>query len=65
MMVASLVLGVLGLLFCWFPFIGIIFCTLAIIFGAMRMKTGLGLAGFVLGLIGLPISVFLTILLLS
>jgi len=65
MIVASLVLGILGLCFCWFPFVGIVLCALATIFGAMKTKTKLGLAGFILGLIGLPISVFLTILLLS
>jgi len=65
MIIASLVLGILGLVFCWFPFVGIILCTLAVIFGAMKMKTGMGIAGFILGLVGLPISVLITILILT
>jgi len=59
MATSSLVLGVLGLCFCWCPIGGIVLCTLAVIFGALR-RAGLGLAGFVLGLIGLPLSIFLT-----
>lgn len=48
---ASLVLGILGILFCWIPVFGAIMPILAIILG--NSKEGAGIAGIVLGWIGL------------
>lgn len=54
---ASLVLGILGLCFWWIPLVGIVIPTLATIFGGIKRKTKMGIAGFVMGIIGLSVSV--------
>jgi hypothetical protein len=58
--VAGFVLGLLGVLLCWIPGIGVICATLGIIFGSVGMNqlkrvggnTGLAVTGLVLGILG-------------
>ena len=61
MAVAALVLGIIGLLLSWLPFIGLGLCVLALVFGVLSRKRaraagvpapGIGTAGMVLGIIG-------------
>lgn len=52
MKTASLVLGILGLVFCWIPGVGFVMAVLALVMGAVKIKSGMGIAGFVLGVIG-------------
>lgn len=59
---ASLVLGILGVVFFWFPFIGMICSFLAVIFaiaGMVKGRSGSAVAGLVLGLIGFIIGILL------
>jgi hypothetical protein len=57
--VAALVLGLLGVMICWFPLIGwagIAIALLAFVVGVVAIKKGikgLGIAGLLLGLIGI------------
>jgi flagellar biosynthesis protein FlhB len=58
--ITSLVLGIIGIIACFF-LVGIIFSALAIIFGAIQRKrnpNGIATAGIVLGIIG-AVLVFL------
>lgn len=63
--VAGLVLGILGLVFCWIPFFGWIMALLGIIFGAIgngkanrgAKGKGLAMAGLILGVLGLVLGV--------
>jgi hypothetical protein len=61
MAVAALVLGILGLVFSWVPFIGWILVILAVIFGAVGVRNpqgkGMAIAGLVLGIIGIALKV--------
>jgi hypothetical protein len=71
MAVAGLVLGIIGLVLCWFPFVGWLLALLGIIFGGLGMGKanklegrgkGMAIAGLALGivalLLGLVIFVF-------
>jgi len=61
--VAGFVLGLLGLIFCWVPFLGLILCALGIIFGAIginKPKKGLAIAGLAMGLVGGIIAIIVT-----
>ena len=65
--VAALVFGILGLVTCWVPFVGILLGLIGLILGIMSMikKSGnkaFGLIGIVLGGIGMIICVVITIL---
>jgi hypothetical protein len=66
MAVAGLVLGIIGLVFCWVPFLGWILALLGIIFGGLGMGKankiggrgkGLAIGGLVCGVLGLIIGV--------
>lgn len=66
--VAGFVLGLLGLVFFWFPFLGLILAVLGVILGGVGISngkksgagTGLAIAGLVLGLIALvPVIIVL------
>jgi hypothetical protein len=68
MAVAGLVLGIIGLVFCWVPFLGWILALLGIIFGGLGMGKankiggrgkGLAVGGLVCGVLGLVIGVAL------
>lgn len=61
--VASLILGIVGLLLVMLPYIGLIYSILALIFQGVQRKynpTGLATAGLVLGILG---TIFNTIIL--
>jgi len=70
MAIAALVLGILALVFCWFPFVGTILAVLAVIFGGVALRRrdvgrGQALAGAICGGIGVVLSVLLLIAELS
>ncbi len=57
----SLVLGIIGLVFCWCFFIPIILCLIGLIMGIMSMaktkqNTGIALGGVITSAIGLAVS---------
>ena len=65
--VAALVFGILGLVTCWVPFVGILLGLIGLILGIVSMikKSGnkaFGLIGIVVGGIGMIICVVITIL---
>ena len=73
MCVASLVLGILALVLCWIPIIGLILALLAVILGGAGISAvnknpalggkGMGIAGLVMGIISLvPIVLFWAII---
>lgn len=59
----ALVLGILSVIFCWIPIVGMItfvLAPLAIIFGALGRKSnksGQATAGLVMGVVGLAVSI--------
>jgi hypothetical protein len=67
MSIAGFVTGLLGLLFCWFAFVGVPLGLLGVVLGAVALskaktdgsKTGLAKAGIVLGALGVVIAVVL------
>jgi hypothetical protein len=74
--IASLILGILSLVFCWAPyFIGVIMGVLAIVFGGVAMGQtgrdpalggrGMAIAGLICGIIGVVIFVILVIVVIS
>ena len=66
--IASLVLGISSVVFCWVPFLGLITGVLAIVFYAQQKKKGLnGVAtgGLVTGIVGLVFSVLWTMFWIS
>jgi hypothetical protein len=67
--VASLVFGIIGIVFCWIPVMNWILAILAIILGAVgvRRQTGKGMAiaGLVLGLVSVGINILAITLLAS
>lgn len=62
MAVAGLVLGIVSIVFCWVPFLGVILGVVGLILSVMGRKqclpgqTGMATAGLVLAIIGLCIS---------
>lgn len=71
MAVAGLVLGILGLILCWIPFLGWILALLGVIFGALGMGkakkiggkgNGMAIAGLVTGALGLLLGIVLFVL---
>jgi len=73
MAVAGMVLGILALVLCWFPFVNWILALLGIIFGALgigranRVGKGKGMAitGLVCGVLGAVLGIVLVVLALS
>jgi hypothetical protein len=66
-----MVLGILGLALCWFPFVGWLCALVGIILGALGMSRakkiggrgkGMAIAGLICGIIGLFIGIMLFIL---
>lgn len=71
MAVAGLVLGIIGLVLCWIPFLGWILALLGVIFGALGMSkakkiggrgNGMAIAGLVTGALGLLVGIVLFVL---
>ena len=63
----SLVCGILGLIFCWVPFLGLILNIVAIaLYGSSHKygPNGMATAGLVLGIIGIIVSIIVTIVML-
>lgn len=68
--IAGLVLGIVGVVLCWIPFLGVLLGVLAIVFGALGKKkanqgaqgSGQAVAGLVLGIIATALAVLITIL---
>jgi hypothetical protein len=58
--VTALVLGLVGILFCWIPLFGLILPILALIFGGigiyLQSGRGMAVAGLVIGLITFAVS---------
>lgn len=57
--VTALVLGILAVCFSWVPFFGWALCILAIVFGALSLRHGMGKAGLILGILGAVLAVIL------
>jgi thiol:disulfide interchange protein len=61
--VGALVCGILGLVLCWVPVVGLILAIVATVLGGKGRKTlpegkkGMALAGFIIGIIGLIIGI--------
>lgn len=65
MSIASMVCGIIGLILCWIPFVGLVINALAIIFYILSRKeapNGMATAGLVCGIIGLVVALIMTIL---
>lgn len=64
--IASLVLGILGLVLIWVPFLGFLLSLGAVILGGIAMKNtdskGMAVAGLVLGIVSLAIMIVVLIL---
>jgi hypothetical protein len=63
--IASLVVGILGLMFCWFPVLGTGISILAIYFANMQKKiidNGYSMVGLILGIIGSVISILILLM---
>ncbi len=60
--IAGLVLGIVGLVLFWFPFLGIVCSILAVIFYFVqrrRSPSGMALAGLILGIVGFVVNVLM------
>lgn len=61
---ASMVCGILGLIFCWVPFLGLILTIVAVSLYASSRKdgpSGMATAGLVCGIIGMIVAIIVTI----
>lgn len=61
----ALVLGIMGCVFFWLPFISIILCVIGIVLGIINLAktkqhTSISIAGLILSAIGLILSIFLS-----
>jgi hypothetical protein len=73
MAVAGLVLGILAVVFCWFPFLNWILAILGIIFGGLGISKankgapgkGMAIAGLVCGVVGFLVGTLIFILALQ
>lgn len=65
--VGALICGIIGLVLCWVPIVGLILSIVAIVLGGKGKRTlpdgkrGMAVAGFILGIIGLVISIIVLI----
>lgn len=60
----SMVCGILGLIFCWIPFVGLILTIVAVALYASSRKygpSGMATAGLVCGIIGMIVAIIVTI----
>lgn len=63
MAIAGLVLGILGFVFWWFPFLGLLVSVLGIVLSAVSRKksvNGLSTAGLVIGILATVFSTIMT-----
>lgn len=63
MAIAGLVLGILGFVFWWFPFLGLVVSVLGIVLCAVSRKksvNGLSTAGLVIGILATVFSTIMT-----
>ena len=63
MAIAGLVLGILGFVFWWFPFLGLVVSVLGIVLSAVLRKksvNGLSTAGLVIGILATVFSTIMT-----
>ena len=63
MAIAGLVLGLLGFVFWWFPFLGLVVSVLGIVLSAVSRKksvNGLSTAGLVIGILATVFSTIMT-----
>ena len=63
MAIAGLVLGILGFVFWWFPFLGLVVSVLGIVLSAVsrkKMAGGLSTAGLVIGILATVFSTIMT-----
>lgn len=63
MSIAGLVLGILGFVFWWFPFLGLVVSVLGIVLSAVSRKksvNGLSTAGLVIGILATVFSTIMT-----
>lgn len=63
MAIAGLVLGILGFVFWWFPFLGLVVSVLGIVLSAASRKksvNGLSTAGLVIGILATVFSTIMT-----
>lgn len=63
MVIAGLVLGILGFVFWWFPFLGLVVSILGIVLSAVSRKksvNGLSTAGLVIGILATVFSTIMT-----
>lgn len=68
--IAALITGIVGVVFAWIPVLGIVLTVLAIVFGAVALKSsarGQAIAGLVLGVVGTAIAIisFIAIVIVS
>ena len=65
--IGALICGIIGLVLCWVPIVGLIVSIVAVVLGGKGRRTlpegkkGMALAGFILGIIGLVISIIVLI----
>ena len=62
MSIAAMVCGIIGLILCWIPFVGLIINAMAIIFYILSRKeapNGMATAGLVCGIIGLVVALII------
>lgn len=67
--VSALVLGIIGIVFCWVPFCNFVLCIIGIVCGAVSLGkknpgTGMAVAGLILSIIGLLLAVLMTFLMI-
>ncbi len=63
--ITALVCGIVSIVMCWVPLIGLVSAIIGIVFGSKGMKKvqgkGMAIAGLVTGIIGLILSVLYTV----
>ena len=63
--IIALVCGIVSIVMCWVPLVGLVSAIIGIVFGSKGMKIaqgkGMAIAGLVTGIIGLILSAFYTI----
>ncbi|MBL0387132.1 hypothetical protein JJB07_10760 [Tumebacillus sp. ITR2] len=65
--IAGMIVGIVGLIFCWIPFFGFIVNLTGLILSAFGMKSnerGMAVAGLVMTIIGLLVALLVTVLMI-